>query len=225
MVMDEIWLDYAVDVVTATDHDCLDHGGGCLEPGGEPGLRWPGYIGDRYVAGSLLFVGNVHRDFSSNDTPAWVSDLLVQTTNRLRGRPLEHRQQCLADVRRAYQQGLRGGGERGSWTVARPFTHILGRLGLDWSQVAYTNASKSQAAPRADITSLIDKCGERYPIDNLAARLEVSSIVACSAPVHRYLTSHHVEHRYFLQQGWSYANLDAIAEWCRYRLPGPLQPK
>jgi hypothetical protein len=123
------------------------------------------------------------------------------------------------DIRKAYLQGLRGGGAKGSWKVSRPFAYILDQLGMHWSQVAYTNVSKSQAVPGADIARLIGKCGERYPIDALATKLEASSIVACSAPLHAYLISQQVEHRYFVQQGWSYSDLDSIAKWCRRRLP------
>lgn len=91
--VEDHWLEYAVDVVIATDHDCHTHDGGCLEPGGNPSFRWPGYLGERFQPGSLLLVGNVHRDFGSNDTPPWVSALLVETTRRLQLDPVNHRQQ------------------------------------------------------------------------------------------------------------------------------------
>jgi len=107
--------------------------------------------------------------------------------------------------------------------VARPFDYILRRLRVGWPDVAYTNASKSQAVPGAEISQLIRACGERFPIDRLASTLDASSIVVCSAPVHALLLAQGVTHEYFKQQGWSYQDLDAIAQRCHSRLPHSLR--
>jgi len=206
----ERWLDYAVDVVASTDHDCTKDGGGCLEGGGESWMRWPGYLGSEFREGvGLLLVGNVHRDFTSNNVPLWVSELLVSTTKHLRADPENHRSQYFSEVQAAYHRGLAGDDDGGEpWKVARPFAYILRQLGMSWPEVAYTNASKSQhdSAP----SKLITGCLSRWPLEELATRLDARAVITCSAPARESLANKGLAVHYFPQR-YSYAKLDEIA--------------
>lgn len=208
------WLEYAKDVVLSDDHTeaCCRAGGGTLERGGEAWMRWPGYIGAAYEPGGLLFVGNIHRDFASNGVPQWVPDVLVAATRSLRADPSGYGDTYVNDIQRAYHRGL-GGDPDGvrAWTVARPFQRVLADLGEAWTQVAYTNASKSQATPGQNADRLIEGCLKRWPLTDLVGILEPRAVVTCSAAARRALANASTPVHYFPQR-FSYARLSEISE-------------
>jgi hypothetical protein len=213
--VEQAWLAYAQDVVLGDDHtaSCVRDGGGCLEAPDAAHLRWPGFMGRLYRPGGLLLVGNVHRNFASDGVPTWVAELLAATTAAFRADPAGHGPGYLADTRRAYLRGL-SGAEPGRWNVSRPFSYLLQRLGLDWDNVCYTNGSKSQAVPGAAIDRLIRGCVQRWPVEDLAARLGASHVITSSAVVRDDLRSKEVPVLHFPQR-FSYARLDAIADVIR----------
>ena len=215
------WLVYARSVVLGDHHTgtCVRSGGGCLESGGAPQLRWPGYIGPLYKSGGLLLVGNVHRNFASGGVPEWVPSLLIRTTQALRRDPTGHSRAYLSDIRRAYERGLTGD-ELGTWKVARPFDYLLRGLGMVWEEVVYTNASKSQLIPGADLGRLVHGCLDEWPVDELADRVGASVVITCSSIARDRLLDKGFAFEYFPQR-FSYARLDEIIDAVRSRIqPG-----
>lgn len=212
--VDVRWLDYARDVVLADDHTtlCLQGGGGCLEPGGHPELRWPGYLGARYRPGGLLLVGNVHQRFSSNGVARWVGARLVDATQDLRADPAQFGKEYLDITRECYLEGLRG------WNVAAPFAEIMRALGTSWDDVAYTNASKTQLLPGHNLNKVVRDCLRRFPISTLASStLEASLVVTCSAQARDALRKAGVPCEYFTQsQQWRKpGEIGDLIERCR----------
>lgn len=140
--IEERWLAYAYDVVTADDHTaaCLAAGGGCLEPNGSPELRWPGYLGRSCRPGGLLLVGNVHRNFSSNGVSPSVSSELVAATRDWRKSPNDG-EDYLQQTRRVYLAGLASSPR---WRVSIPFSYLLARLHLTW-EVVHTPTARSRS--------------------------------------------------------------------------------
>jgi hypothetical protein len=174
-------------------------------------LRWPGFIGSRYQPGGLLLVGNIHRQFISDGVPAWVAELLVDTTRRFRADPVGHADRYLNDTRRGYLQGLTrpNGARTGFWNVTRGFSYVLDGLDTIWDEVVYTNASKSQQVPGSDLDQVVGGCLDEWPIEDLARMVEARAVITCSALVRDRLTTSDVRFEYFPQR-WSYRRLDEI---------------
>jgi len=176
-------------------------GGQCLEDQGSDEFRWPGYLGRNYKAGGVLFIGNIHQRFGSNKVNPSVSRRLVQATHALRADP-GIADRYLEETRAAYFEGLAGSPK---WNVAKPFDAILAAIGQDWSDVAYTNASKSQMVPTSDLamvdpTNNIAGCLRRFPVSALAADLEARLLVTCSASARNHLTAAGTTPVYFKQK-------------------------
>ena len=190
-------MEYATDVVLADDHTsvCVAAGGGCLDETGTPDLRWPGYLGKSYEAGGVLFVGNVHRNFDSNGVTVSLSRDLVAATLALRTDPTAQ-QAYLTATRASYLSGLAGNPR---WKVSSTFDRTRTALGLDWKQLAYTNAGKTQMVNGSKHTKVIKGCLERFPLPDLVKRLDASLVVTCSAEARKQLEAAGLEPVYFPQ--------------------------
>ncbi len=208
--VEDRWLDYAWDVVSADEQTAADvaHGGGCVNDDDAPHLRWPGYLGARYERARVLLAGNVHTRFDSNGVAPHVARDLVAATHRWRRQP-RARDDYLRTTRAAYLEGLSGSPR---WTVAGPFSTILDELGLDWGEVAYTNGSKSQLTQGT--TAPLVKAGlARFPMSRLARDvLDARLVITCSAPVRDHLQRAGVPVAYWRQMRWSRQDVLAAAQ-------------
>ncbi len=135
------WLDYAWRVISDDSHihTCASNGGGGID---HPTLRWPGYLGENYEEGGLVFIANIHRDFNSGRAAnTTLAQELVECSLRWleNGRSEESDRAYLDETRRCYQFGL----ER--WNIGARFGEYLDLVGLDWRDIVYTNAARCQS--------------------------------------------------------------------------------
>jgi len=174
--LEAAWLDYSWNVITS-DHieTCINAGGISVD---DQSLRWPGYMGDDYSEGGLLFVGNIHRDFDSGKVKAGLAEKLSRGSKAWisKGRSEESDRTYINNNRSCYLEGFAG------WRIGTFFNQFLKQVDMEWREVAYTNGAKCQSlnGPEQGLQRL---CQKTFPIDDLIKFLKPSVIVTCSQPV------------------------------------------
>ena len=174
--LEAAWLDYSWEVITS------DHVETCVRSGGigidNQKLRWPGYMGDGYTEGGLLFVGNIHRDFDSGKVKSGLAEKLsngsIAWVNK--GRSEESDNSYMQNNRSCYLEGFAG------WRIGAFFKKLLTQVDMEWNEVAYTNGAKCQSLNGSE-QKLQMLCQQAFPVKNLIRFLKPSVIVTCSQPI------------------------------------------
>jgi len=179
------WLEYSRTIVTDTTHRnaCAALGGSATGVDGViTDLRWPGYSGQHYKPGGLLWVNIVHADLRQKGCEATASTLIEATRGWRDGEVTD--QEYLDANRNAYSVGLR------RWTVASLIKVIATQgLGVDIEEMAYVNAARCQVIPgspqHAKQDRLVGICQTWLPISAALKALRPSLVVTTSASVLR----------------------------------------
>lgn len=140
-----------------------------------------------------------------------MTDDLIGATEALRNDPADYRDDYLKAMQDAYLIGF------AHWNVAIDFDTLLNHLHLDWTQVAYTNAAKSQCLPGdAAQGDIVSACLDRFKISDLAKDLQPRCIISRSAPARDRLTRAGLEPEYFHQtRNYNLPAWNDLEERCR----------
>jgi hypothetical protein len=169
--MTQAWLDYCKRVVSDKDHAtlCASLGGSTPAAGVYPSNRWPGYVGERYAEGKLLWINIVHRDMIERWNGAEAARLAAATTAWSAGEIGDD--DYLAANRAGYQAALGPNG----WTVGRAVRKLTSALNWELGDVAYANAARCQVVPTGSYAEVQDRlvmfCQGWLPIRELVAIL------------------------------------------------------
>lgn len=163
------------------------------DPAGDPGLRWPGYVGERWQPDKgVLFVGSVHSDFRKNGRQQGDADRvrvvagMVEANRKWRNcsaDTAEGNSEYLAATRHAYSSLIPG------WSRDGAFGEVRRALGDDVDEIAWTNLVHCRAQPRktpAVEYKLQRECsgikGE-FPIGRLIAAIRPAAILVAVSPI------------------------------------------
>jgi len=126
--------------------------------------RWPGYLGSRYDSGCVLLVGAIH-----NADRLFTPEILAlgDEAKKWVGAPRtpESDRRYLASVRAAYTASARRWALNGN--VWKRFDKLLGHLGIEMEQVAFTNLAKCFCPVGHNDTRFVKACLARYPLGAL----------------------------------------------------------
>ena len=196
--LEQWWVRRAHEILRDDKHFTLTRffGGSPAAPGVEdPNLRWPGYLGPRFVKGtSVLAIGTIHTSLrSKNFDPsggkyepylgAAVDDALAATEELKKSEQLSEADvdSYLSRVRPMYEYGLSG-----SWAIGDTFRKAFDAVGVGtdpsaMQEIAYVNASCCQWPATGPLPDrLFDQCFAVHSLVSLVAELRPIAIVTCS---------------------------------------------
>lgn len=165
------WLAYARRVCRDLQHraDCRSLGGSPVsDPLVAPDARWPGYLGQHYRPGDVLWVNIVHSDLAGGGAAA-AAEVLVDANARWSSGKAED-EEYLRLTRKGYLDGF------DHWKVGGDIRKVLGALGRSTTQFAYTNAARCQLVPAGKYEDTQDRllffCQGWLPLRGLVAALQ-----------------------------------------------------
>jgi hypothetical protein len=135
--------------------------------------RWPGYLGSRYQGSRVLLAGAIHNADQlftpeilalENEVKMWVGASRTPESDR----------HYLASVRAAYLASSRQWALNGN--VWKRFDKLLGYLGLDMEQVAFTNLAKCFCPVGQSDTQFVKACLARYPLRELIDGIQPKAV-------------------------------------------------
>jgi len=201
------WLDWARPIVCMSDENpshlkwCRDTLGPAeypednpTDPACDPTLRWPGYVGKRWVPGrGVLFVGSVHSDFTRDGgrhgdakRVATVATMAAANTQWREGvRNDRQDREYLNRTREAYASLIPG------WARDGAFGEVREQLGDSVDEIAWTNLAHCRAqprkTPRGEYVLQIACSGKtgQYPIAALVEALRPAAILAAILPLEK----------------------------------------
>lgn len=166
---------YAVSVIRIDD----EHRYKCEKASGASGttelcerIRWPGYVGHAYTNARvrLLCCAQVHHGPELWRTSKSIQSTLLQIASS------DLTPQLLRDLSHAYERTIP---KWGPWT---DFKKILTPLGLDETNIAYTNIAKCWQTPgRSNVEKPMKECLKTFPLTQLAKTIDAQAIVLMSS--------------------------------------------
>jgi hypothetical protein len=135
--------------------------------------RWPGYLGSRYDEGRVFLVGAIH-NADQLFTPEIV-ELESQVARWMNApRTPQSDRRYLTSVRAAYLASSRRWALKGN--VWKRFNKLLGYLGIDMDQVAFTNLAKCFCPVGQNDSRFVKACLARYPLSALIDGIQPNAV-------------------------------------------------
>jgi len=201
------WLEYSWRLVTDDEHliECKKNGGKGID---DKELRWPGYLGENYKEGGVVFIGNIHRNFNSGG--AVNGDLAERLISNLRYWISQERGSItdsyyLAGNRANYLEGF------SKWRISYCFKKFLDAANLTWKDITYINAAKCQSidGPEKKLQKL---CLKRHSLTDLFESLK-PSVVLTGSSVARDLNTSNTPFFLFNTRNCLNSEQSRIEEW------------
>jgi hypothetical protein len=182
--VDAAWLDYAWRVANWPRL----HAGPCIAAGGAPqtaapegrhnDLRWPGYLGRKYVAGQgvlcLAAAGRQPPRYENTDHAAQYEQMGGTLRRWIEnGRSAESDARFMEDNRELYERALP------TWDRWRNIfrTFVETHLGIDRQAIAYGNLAKCRAVDGANTEELSRVCQSAFPVHELLEAIRPAAVI------------------------------------------------